>query len=124
MRQVHILCVWRVFLQSEQTERGVQSGWVGRYDNKCSYPSVPLHFPRQLVAKSGHEAESCSARHLVTKELRYIHGNLILYYRVEYTMSSEIYQILVFIYEMQHNLLGLSTDVHKLFISAFFRYFA
>ena len=124
MRRVHILCALRVFWQSEQTERGVRSGWVGRYDNNCSYPSVPLHFPRQLVAKNGHEPWFCSVRHLVTKALRYIHGNLILYYRVEYTMSSEIYQILVFNYEMQHNLLGLSIGVHKLFLSSSFRYSA
>ena len=39
-------------------------------------------------------------------------------------MSSEIYQILVLFYEMQHNLLGLSIGVHKLFLSVFFLNFA
>ena len=124
MRRVHILYVLLVFLQSEQTERGERSGWVGCYDNICSYPSVPLHFPRQLVAKICHETESCSAHHPVTKALRYIHGNLILYYRVEYTMSREIYQILVLFCKTQHNLLGLSIGVHKLFLSVFFLNFA
>ena len=81
----------------------------------CTDPSVPSSFPPVYLAKLGHEAESCSVRHLVTNALRYIHGNLILYYRPEYTMSRKILQIIVFARDFMHKLLG--------FVCAFIIYF-